>query len=216
MYLSLMLEKVKPSILATIETTKKWLRNFENFREIADFDEIARRSFVNNAFDGSMTMLGIVAGVFLSNITDYRVIISSGLGASIAMGVSGASGAYMAENAERTKDLRDLEDAMLTNLENSIIHKASRFAAIYIAFIDGISPTVTALISLTPFFLVRIGILGFGTAIKASVALTFLTIFMIGVFLGKVSGENVLKKGMLMTAAGVVTVLLTAMISLIF
>jgi predicted membrane protein (TIGR00267 family) len=122
----------------------------------------------------------------------------------------------MAENAERTKDLHDLEDAMLANLENSIIHEASRFAAIYIAVIDGISPSITALISLAPFFLVKIGIFDFGVAIKTSVALTLLTIFMIGVFLGKVSGENVLEKGLLMTAAGVFTVLLTAIISIIF
>ena len=211
-----MIDRIKLSIMTAIEVARGWFENFERFKEITELDKIARRYFVINAFDGSMTMLGIVSGIFISDITDYRVIIGSGLGACIAMGVSGAFGAYMAEKAERTKDLRELENAMLTNLENSIISEASQFAAIFIAVIDGISPVIAALISLAPFFLARYWILTFTLAVKASITVTLLTLFILGAFLGKVSGDAVLKNGIVMMTAGLATALLTIFISTMF
>lgn len=211
-----MIERIGPSILTAIETTRSWIKNFEKFKEITELDEIARRCFVINAFDGLMTMLGMTVGISLSNITDYNVIISSGLGVCIAMGISGASGAYMAEKAERTKDLQELEDVMFTNLENSLISEASQFAVVFIALINGISPVITSLVSLAPFFMVRTGILNFAMAIRASIALTLLTLFMLGVFLGKISRENVLRKGLLMAAAGLISALLIILLSIVF
>lgn len=208
-----MIERIKLSILTAIQTTKKWIKDFDKFKEITDLDEIARRYFVINAFDGSMTMLGIISGVLFSNITDYRIIINSGLGACIAMGVSGVSGTYMSEKAERTRDLRELEDAMLTNLENSIISEASHFAAVFIALIDGVSPVIAGLVPLIPFFFARSGLLHFSLAVRASIALNLLTLFILGAFLGKVSGEGVLRKGIIMMTAGLTAAVLSVLLS---
>ncbi|MBL7118637.1 VIT1/CCC1 transporter family protein [Candidatus Bathyarchaeota archaeon] len=205
-----MIERIKLSILTAIQTTKKWIKDFDKFKEITDLDEIARRYFVINAFDGSMTMLGIISGVLFSNITDYRIIINSGLGACIAMGVSGT---YMSEKAERTRDLRELEDAMLTNLENSIISEASHFAAVFIALIDGVSPVIAGLVPLIPFFFARSGLLHFSLAVRASIALNLLTLFILGAFLGKVSGEGVLRKGIIMMTAGLTAAVLSVLLS---
>jgi len=208
-----MIERIKLSILAAIQVTEKWVEDFDKFKEITDLDEIARRYFVINAFDGSMTMLGIISGILFSNITDYRIIINSGLGACIAMGVSGVSGTYMSEKAERTKALRELEDAMLTNLENSIISEASQFAAIFIAVIDGISSVIASLVSLIPFFIARSGFLDFSLAVRASIALNLLTLFVLGAFLGKISGESVLRKGLIMMTAGLIAAVLSVLFS---
>jgi predicted membrane protein (TIGR00267 family) len=67
---------------------------------------IARRCFVKNGFDGSMTMLGIIVGAWVVNATQTEIIVTSGLGACLAMGISGVSGAYMTERAERKRDLK--------------------------------------------------------------------------------------------------------------
>jgi predicted membrane protein (TIGR00267 family) len=208
-----MIERIKLSILTTIEAPRTWLKNFEKFKEITELDEIARRYFVINAFDGSMTMLGIISSVLFSNITDYQIIINSGLGACIAMGVSGVSGTYMSEKAERLRDLRELEDAMLTNLENSIISDASHFAAVFIAVIDGISPVIAALVPLLPFFIARSGFLHFSLAVRASIVLNLLTLFILGAFLGKISGESALRKGVIMMTAGFIAAVLTILFS---
>jgi len=73
-------------------------------------EEIARRYFVMNSFDGALTILGIIIAVYLSGQNNPGVIITSSLGASIAMAVSGIWGAYSIEKAERQRVLKELEN----------------------------------------------------------------------------------------------------------
>jgi len=54
-----------------------------------------------NAFDGATTVLGIVIGAYVAGITNEFWVIWSGLGATLAIGLSGFAGAYMTEEAER-------------------------------------------------------------------------------------------------------------------
>ena len=63
----------------------------------------AKCYFVLNSFDGILTALGIISGNFLAGVTDPRILIVAGLGASIVMGVSGGFGAYLTENALKNK-----------------------------------------------------------------------------------------------------------------
>jgi predicted membrane protein (TIGR00267 family) len=68
--------------------------------QITEMGPIARRYFVKNGFDGSMTMLGIIVGAWVVNVTQPEIVVTAGLGACLAMGISGISGAYMTERAE--------------------------------------------------------------------------------------------------------------------
>ena len=90
---------------------------------------IARRYFVKNGFDGSMTMLGIIVGAWIVNVTRPEIVVTAGLGACLAMGISGVSGAYMIERAERKRDLKNLESAMMTKLDDSVITDATTFVS---------------------------------------------------------------------------------------
>ena len=65
---------------------------------------IARRFFVMNSFDGSLTMLGIIVGSWVSGVRNPSKIVGTGLGACLAMGISGMVGAYASERAERILD----------------------------------------------------------------------------------------------------------------
>ena len=56
------------------------------------------------------------------------------------MGISGLWGSYLTESAERKHDLDELSKSTLTDLHNSRIGKASRFAAVVVSLVDGISP----------------------------------------------------------------------------
>jgi predicted membrane protein (TIGR00267 family) len=78
-----------------------------------------------NAFDGALTMLGVVIGAYVAGVLQPLTIISAGIAGSIATGTSGMSGAYMAEKAERTKKIKDLEKTMLRELDNCV-HKKSK------------------------------------------------------------------------------------------
>jgi hypothetical protein len=77
---------------------RRFLKNFIKYSEISGVNEILRRYFVMNAFDGALTMLGIIMGAFLAGVIDPIVIIKAGMGAGLAMGISGAWGLYGRES----------------------------------------------------------------------------------------------------------------------
>ena len=105
-----------------------------------------------NAFDGVLTTLGVLVGSYVGRVHSAHQVIAVGLGAAVAMGVSGFYGSYLIERAERDRSLRELEDVTLSSLEDSDIAAASTYATIVIALVDGVSPFVAAALVLMPFF----------------------------------------------------------------
>lgn len=167
---------------------------------------IARRYFVKNGFDGSMTMLGIIVGAWVVNVTQLEIVVTAGLGACLAMGISGVSGAYMTERAERKRDLKNLENAMITKLDDSVITDASSFVSLYAAVVDGGSPILTALVSLSPFIFALYDLVIVESAYIISLVVTLVTLFMLGMYLGKIAKENAFLYGIQTLVAGVATV----------
>lgn len=186
----------------------------KQYAEISNVGEISRRYFVMNAFDGALTMLGVVIGAYLANIRAPLSIISAGVAGSLAMGISGVSGAYMTEKAERLKQLKTLEKAMLKNLRNSIQYRSHRFATLMAALVDGLSPALAAICVISPFFMVHLGFLTFENAFFYSIGITLVVLFSLGVYLAKISDENVIAYGLQMLAVGVITAALAIVVSI--
>ena len=161
-----------------------------------------------NAFDGALTVLGVVIGAYVAGIPKPMPIISAAIAGSIAMGASGISGAYMTEKAERTKKLKDLERAMLTDLKDGIHDKSHRFATIFAALVDGASPALAAMLVVSPFFFVNFGIITFKIAFFSCVGLTLATLLILGIYLAKISNESMIKYGLQMLVVGIVTAFL--------
>ncbi len=185
---------------------KKTLKKWRQYSRISNVGPITRRYFVMNAFDGALTMLGVVIGAYVSGIINQpAVIISAGIAGSIAMGASGVSGAYMTEKAERTKKMKDLEKAMLTDMKNGLHEKSHRFATIFAAIVDGASPTIAAMIVISPFFMVNFGIITAQIAFFASIAITLIVLSLLGMFLARISDESMIKYGILMLFVGLIT-----------
>jgi predicted membrane protein (TIGR00267 family) len=176
---------------------------------------IARRYFVKNGFDGSMTMLGIIVGAWIVNVTRPEIVVTAGLGACLAMGISGLFGAYMTEKAERKRDLKNLESAMMTKLNDSVITDATTFVSFYAAVVDGGSPILTALVSLSPFFLVLHGLVAIENAYLSSIVVTLVTLFTLGMYLGKIAKENALLYGIQTLVAGVITIVIALLLGAI-
>lgn len=187
---------------------------FKQYSKISDLGEISRRYFVMNAFDGALTMLGVVIGAYISNIRSPSPIISAGIAGSLAMAISGISGAYMTERAERLKKLKSLEKAMLKELRNSIHYKSHRFAMFVTSLTDGLSPFLSAMIVISPFFLLHFGLLSWNIAFYLSIALTLILLFSMGVYLAKVSEESMIVYGLQMLCVGMLTAFLCIMVSL--
>jgi len=182
----------------------KFLEKIRRYIKISEVAPISRRYFIMNAFDGATTILGIVIGAYVVEITNEFWVIWSGLGATLAMGLSGFAGAYMTEEAEREKKLNALEKSMLTELTNSVVGKAGRFASLWAGIIDGVSPAFAALICLAPFFLSSHDVFSINFAIQLSVAMALSIMFLLGVFLGKISNRNMFFHGAKMLLVGLV------------
>jgi predicted membrane protein (TIGR00267 family) len=157
---------------------------------------IARRYFVTNGFDGALTMLGLTMGFYSSDSVATPVIISACLGAAIALTVSGLASAYVSELAEREKELRELEQAVVGDLENTAHGRAARWVPILIAVVNGFSPLLMALLIMTPLWLSEAGIALPLTALECAIVTAFLSLFMLGVLLGTVSGQFWLWSGL--------------------
>jgi predicted membrane protein (TIGR00267 family) len=186
---------------------KKGLQQLKEYNEIAEIGEIARRYFAMNAFDGILTIIGVLMGSYMARVRSPIVVISTGLATSIAMGVSGLWGAYLTEAAERKRELNDLENYTLTDLSKTRIGKASRFAVVIAALVDGFAPFLAASAVLLPFFVS--GFLGnvfFSYYISLGIALAAL--FGLGAFLGVISRENIVLSGAKMIGAGLLSIAL--------
>lgn len=175
---------------------------------MSEVGSIARRYFVMNAFDGALTMLGVVIGSYLIGVKDPHVIIAAGVSGALAMGISGVSGAYMAESAERAKHLKELERAMLRPMRDTIHEEAHDFAISVVAVVDGVSPAIAALAVVSPFFLEDWGLIGSALAFYVSLVLTLLILLALGFYLAKISDGSLLKYGARMLVVGVLTVFL--------
>jgi len=189
---------------------KKKIKELEEYNRIAKIDEIARRYFAMNAFDGVLTMLGILLGSYYSHLESRTLIIAAGLGASIAMGVSGMWGSYLTESAERKKKLRDLEGVTLSKLGKTRIGRAARLAPFVVSIVDGLSPFLASLIVLSPF--VFITTLPIHSLYTLSIGIAFAILFLLGLYLGRISRENILMYGAKMVLAGILCVVLNLLL----
>ena len=189
----------------TDKKKERILERWKRYHRISEAGDITRRYFVMNAFDGALTMLGVVIGAYVAGVLEPITIISAGIAGSIAMGASGMSGAYMTEKAERTKKLKELEKAMLTDMKNGLHGRSHRFATIFAAVIDGVSPAFAAMIVILPFFIARFGIIEVETAFFACIGLTLAVLFILGIYLAKISDESMIRYGVQMLMVGLIT-----------
>ncbi|MBT3463826.1 hypothetical protein HN789_02785 [archaeon] len=191
---------------------KKFLKNYKEYDKISNISNIARRVFANNSFDGILTIMGILLGAYYAGIDSAMVIIKTGLGASIAMGVSGAWGAYYTEKAERKKKIHELEKAILKDMKSTKIERAENFAVKIITVTDGLSPFISSLIVITPFFFVNGNLF---SAYVISMIIAFILLGFLGAFLGKISKDNIIKSVSRMLVAGVVCIILTLILQVL-
>ncbi len=150
-------------------------------------------------------MLGVVIGAYVSGVLKPIYIISAGIAGSIAMGTSGMSGAYMTEKAERTKRLKDLEKAMLRDMKKGLHEKSHRFATILAAVVDGVSPAISAMFVISPFFLSNFDIIATEIAFYSSIGLTLIVLAILGAYLAKISDESMIRYGIQMLLIGLIT-----------
>jgi predicted membrane protein (TIGR00267 family) len=184
------------------------LERLREYSEISEAGQIARRAFANNSFDGVLTMIGVVMGSFVVGVQDPTVVLVTGLSTALAIGISGGWGAYLTESAERRHAIDELEQVTLTELHDTKIGKASRMAVVMVAAVDGLSPFLAALLVVVPFFLASL-LPSVAYAYYASIAMALLALFGLGIYLGRISKQNLIISGVKTCVAGVICIMLS-------
>ncbi|MFW9787702.1 MAG: VIT1/CCC1 transporter family protein [Candidatus Thorarchaeota archaeon] len=183
--------------------------------------EIARRYLAMNAFDGALTMLGLILGGLITiNPTQpaeaslqFNAILLAAAGTSIAMAISGFSGSYLTESAERDREVDELGKAMLTDMTDTMYAKATRTTSVVVAIVDGASPAMAAFIIIIPLFFVPGGYIGYQLAFYLAIVICMALLFALGLFLGAVSKKNMWSYGIRTLFAGILTAFLMFIIS---
>jgi predicted membrane protein (TIGR00267 family) len=182
------------------------LRQLLEYGELANIGEIARRYFAMNAFDGVLTIIGVLTGSYSAQVRNPSTVIVTGLSTSVAMGISGLWGAYLTESAERKRDLAELEGYTLTDLSQTKIGRASQTAVVIVALVDGLAPFCAALVVLLPFFLTSLWA-NITISYYIALGLALVVLFGLGAFLGTISRQSMIISGAKMIVAGLVAIL---------
>ncbi len=173
---------------------------------ISRSEAITRRYFVTNGFDGALTILGLLMGFRVSSDVIPGVVLAAGFGTAVALGVSGLSSAYISERAERRQEFDRLRAAMGEELRGSAHEYAAQIAPILVALVNGLSPFLIAQAILFPLWLAASGLMRTPTALDVGLATALGFVFLLGVFLGRISGSFWLWSGLRAAALAVATV----------
>jgi predicted membrane protein (TIGR00267 family) len=164
---------------------------------------IARRYFISNGFDGTLTCIGIVVGSVLSGIPDGVTIVKIGLGAAVGLGTSAVWSVWEIERAETRADIRRLERAMLTDLDDTRIQRDHSRARLLHATMSGLGPLIGILIPITPFLFEGV-VFTMSQAALVSVGLGIGILGVFGAYMGSMSGQRWYVAAARMALAGVV------------
>lgn len=195
-----------------MRTILDWLRKHTR---ISDVLTVARRWFVSNAFDGNLSILGLVLGTRAVGVTDPRAIVGAGLGICLALAFSQSAGNILVERAERLRELKDLEASMLRGLDNTIHSGSAATAPLVAGVIGGAAPVLYTFLTLIPYVLAALGVIDEAAAFYGSVGSILTSVFLLGTLLGKISRGNLVIAGLKMTGVGIVTAVILLLLGVL-
>lgn len=180
-------------------------------RRVLEKDQVralARRYFVANGFDGTLTTIGIVVGAFLSGVTDGRTVIAIGLGAAVGLGTSGVWSVWEIERAEISRQRKQLEDDMLTDLGDTQIARDLKVGQMVLAASSATGPVLAVLLTLTPFLFVNI-VYDVFVATLLSIGVGIILLGSVGAYMGAISQQRWYVAAVRMGLAGIVVALIS-------
>ncbi|ABM81033.1 hypothetical protein [Hyperthermus butylicus] len=197
----------------------RFYREMIKYARMLNADSIARRMFVTNSFDGLLSSLGVILGNYLSGTTSPASYVGSVIGASFAMGFfSGVVATYLSERAERLRELKRTERIILHTLRGSIYERAAKIVPIYVALWSGLGAIVLPAIGVTPFTIaLLLGVrAATGLLVYTSAMLIVLELFLLGAYLGRISGESMVVSGIRLAGIGLAAIAFFTVLSLVF
>jgi predicted membrane protein (TIGR00267 family) len=159
-------------------------------------------------------LLGIVVGSAFAGEAGLTVIIVTMLTTSVALGISTGVSVYEAESLEQERKIADLEKALFTDLTDTSIQKTAKYTIILATLINLATPLFSCAVTVSPFILAYIGLLSSDIAGWIAVVLALSTLFVAGVYMGRLGKTNPYKKGLRMVAFGVLAFIIGYLLDL--
>ena len=183
------------------------LKTLRSHLRLTKSGAIARRYFVIGAFDGALTILGVILGAYASQGHEHpdlakHLILAAGFSGGIALAISSTVGAYEAERVEHLLQHKKLEKAMLRPVEGDRV-EAMKVSISVSALAHGVAPLVAAFVPLVPFFFLTLD-----EAVITAIALTLGFLFILGAYLGSLIKEMILYTGLRFVIAGLATAII--------
>jgi predicted membrane protein (TIGR00267 family) len=187
------------------------LKTLRSHLKLTRSGAIARRYFVIGAFDGALTILGVIIGAYASQGHEHpevavKLILAAGFSGGIALSISSTVGAYEAERVEHMLQHKQLEKAMLRPVEGDRVD-AMRVSISVSAMAHGVAPLVAAFVPLLPFFF-----LSLNDAVVTAIGLTLGFLFVLGAYLGSLIKEMIVYTGLRFVIAGLATSIILLLI----
>jgi len=160
-----------------------------------------RRFFVNTMFDSTFVILGILIASAFSSEPSLRTVIVTIVTSSVALGISTGISVMEAETMEQSIKMREMERAMPTSLEDTHLHRISRYTIFLVAAVNFCAPIIAGSVTLSPFLLIGESNIQLAAYISLGLAITIL--FVVGAVMGRAGRRNPWVQGSRMAVAGV-------------
>ncbi|MDI9615226.1 TIGR00267 family protein [Methanothermobacter sp.] len=157
--------------------------------------------------DGILAVMGVtltasgVAGAGGLSV-DNHLIALTGLSGGVALAMSNAFGSFIGERAEETRTMRELERKMMMDegkLDDTIIHQQARRRVYMSMFTHGFSSFLGSFVPVLPFLVISERM----TATIVTVVLCLAALLVLGVYLGRVSRENIYRTSLEVVVIGI-------------
>jgi predicted membrane protein (TIGR00267 family) len=158
--------------------------------------------------DGILAVMGVtlaasgMASIGGAELPNYLIGLT-GLSGGIALALSNAFGSFIGERAEETRTMRELERKMVMEegkLDDTIIHQKAKKRIYMSMFTHGFSSFIGSFVPVLPFLLIADRMMATGTTI----VLCFTALIILGIYLGRVSQESLLKTSFEIVIIGIV------------
>ena len=136
------------------------------------------------------------------SISNFAIGLT-GLSGGIALSLSNIFGSFIGERAEESRTLRELEDKMMLDegsLDDTVIHKQAKRRVYLSMFSNGFSSFIGGFVPVIPFLIIPDRL----TATVTTIGLCFIALIILGIYLGRVSRESLLKTSIEVLIIGVV------------
>ncbi len=157
--------------------------------------------------DGILAVMGVtlaasgVASAGGLEIPNY-IIGLTGLSGGIALALSNSFGSFIGERSEEVRNIRELEEKMMLDegkLDDTLIHQQAKRRIYMSMFTHGFSSFIGSFVPVMPFLLIADRL----TATITTVILCFTALIILGIYLGKVSRESLLRTSVEIVLIGI-------------